>query len=93
MRTWIKVRPSSRNRRNGTSESIGLRSSDQPVLVRNCDPVTAQIGVCTPGKADRERETIIINYGNYYVEGLIVDMIYKITINLQLFSNYINETG
>lgn len=46
--TCMKVRPSSRNSRNGTSESIGLRSSDQPVLVKNCDPVTAQIGVWTP---------------------------------------------
>lgn len=53
-RTWMKVRPSSRKRRNGTSESIGLRSSDQPAFVRNWDPVTAQIGVWTPGMITME---------------------------------------
>lgn len=55
--TCIKVLPSSRNKRNGTSESMGLRSSDQPPLVKNWDPVTAQIGVWTPAR----EETVVIN--------------------------------
>lgn len=46
--TCKNVRPSSRNSRNGTSVSIGFRSSLHPVVVRYCDPDTAHIGAFTP---------------------------------------------
>ena len=51
--TCRNVRPSSRNKRKGTSVSIGFLSSDQPVWVRYCAPDTAHIGVLMSVKLKR----------------------------------------
>lgn len=51
--TCRNVRPSSRNKRKGTSVSMGFLSSDQPVWVRYCAPDTAHIGVLMSVKLKR----------------------------------------
>lgn len=81
--TCKKVRPSSRNNLKGTSVSRGFLRSDHPFWVRYCALVTAQTGVLTPEKFQKNYiSSYIRSYFPKIIRGLFINNYLTWKINL-----------